>query len=82
MTTPRDDGPAFWVADRYLARDRDGDPVTTLRALIRKHLPVGYEEALSWGMITSRPGPAYMPATTYFVNAEPASLSEAGPSAT
>ena len=28
------------------------------------------------------PCPAYIPATTYFVNAEPASLSEAGPSAT
>ena len=26
--------------------------------------------------------PTYIPATTYFVNAEPASLSEAGPSAT
>ena len=28
------------------------------------------------------PRPAYMPATSYFVNAEPASLSEDGPSAT
>ena len=26
--------------------------IKTLRALIRKHLPVGYEEAMNWGMIT------------------------------
>ena len=24
----------------------------TLRALVRKHLPKGYEEAMNWGMIT------------------------------
>ena len=32
--------------------------------------------------LDNAPCPAYIPATTYFVNAEPASLSEAGPSAT
>ena len=26
--------------------------IKTLRAVIRKHLPTGYEEAINWGMIT------------------------------
>ena len=42
------------TVDAYLEElpDQWRGLVTTLRALVRKHLPDGYEEVMRWGMIT------------------------------
>lgn len=51
--------------EEYLAElpaDRSAS-LSTVRAVIRKHLPKGYEEAVNWGMITYQVPVQRLPAT-------------------
>ncbi|MBA2337919.1 MAG: hypothetical protein H0V96_09220 [Acidimicrobiia bacterium] len=42
------------TVDEYLAElpDDRRQPIETVRQLIRKRLPAGYEETMNWGMIS------------------------------